>query len=89
MRNVAGSNISVSVLNEDGTREIKSRPTRVLDLIDNRDALERTIENLIKLEGRKAGVEIKEIRIGEPALPPELLLSRKREQTGPAALARL
>lgn len=84
VRNVAGSTISVPEKDEDGA--VKSptvyltRPTRVLDLMDNRDALERTIEQKIMVEGRKAGVEIKEIRIGEPSLPPELLFSRKREQ---------
>ncbi len=84
VRNVAGSQIRVPERNEDGTIAIPvkyhTRPTRVLDLIDNRDALERNIEELIKIEGRKAGVEIKEIRLGEPSLPPELLFARKREQ---------
>jgi len=84
VRNVAGSQINVPIKNEDGTLksplEYRTRPTRVLDLIDNRDALERNIEELIKIEGRKAGVEIKEIRLGEPSLPPELLFARKREQ---------
>jgi hypothetical protein len=84
VRNVAGSSIRVPVKNEDGTLkdppEFVFRPTRVLDLIENRDAIEQTIEGLIKVEGRKAGVEIKEIRIGEPAIPPELLLSRLRVQ---------
>ena len=84
VRNVAGSNISVPVKNEDGTLKsplsYKKRPTRVLDLIDNREALERTIEDQIKIEGRKAGVEIKEIRLGEPSIPPELLISRLRVQ---------
>ncbi|MCF6199135.1 MAG: hypothetical protein L3J67_07015 [Hyphomicrobiaceae bacterium] len=84
VRNVAGSNISVPLKNEDGTLvtplTYKKRPTRVLDLIDNRAALERTIEDQIKIEGRKAGVEIKEIRLGEPSIPPELLISRLRVQ---------
>jgi hypothetical protein len=34
----------------------------------------------IKLEARKAGVEIKEIRLGEPAIPPEILIARLRQQ---------
>ena len=84
VRNVAGSNIRVPVPPEEGAEpgpvRYQIRATRVLDLIDNRDSLERTIEEQIKIEGRKAGVEIKEIRIGEPSLPPELLFSRKREQ---------
>lgn len=80
VRNVAGSNVRVPQKNEDGTVSYIVRPTKVLDFIENREAIETTIENLIKVEGRKAGVEIREIRIGEPAIPPELLLSRLRVQ---------
>lgn len=80
VRNVAGSNIRMPKKLADGTITYEVRPTRVLDLIENREALETTIEALIKVEGRKAGVEIREIRIGEPAIPPELLLSRLRVQ---------
>ena len=56
------------------------RPTRVLDLIENREAIEDTIEDQIKREARKAGVEIREIRLGEPAIPPEILIGRQRVQ---------
>jgi hypothetical protein len=84
VRNVAGGLISVPVRNKDGTlvdpiRYI-TRRTRVLDLIDNRDALEQTILKLLRVEGHKAGIEIKEIRLGEPSIPPELLISRIRVQ---------
>ena len=78
VRNVAGSEIELPD-SEDPTKFIR-RPTRVLDLLENRDALEKTIETLVKIEGLKAGVDIKEIRLGEPALPPELLVSRLRQQ---------
>ncbi|WP_205470615.1 hypothetical protein [Breoghania sp. L-A4] len=84
VRNVAGSSVRVPLRNPDGTLmeppQYETRPTRVLDLIENRTALEETIELLIKVEGRKAGVAIREIRIGEPAIPPELLVSRLRVQ---------
>ncbi len=80
VRNVAGSNVRLPQKNEDGTVSYIVRPTKVLDFIENREAIETTIESLIKIEGRKAGVEIREIRIGEPAIPPELLLSRLRVQ---------
>ena len=56
------------------------RPTRVLDLIENRDLLEQTVEGLIRPEGRKAGVEIMEVRFGDPVIPPEILVARQREQ---------
>lgn len=83
VRNVAGSSIRVPLRNQAGelaAGQFQTRPTRVLDLIDNRDALESTIEQQIRLEGRKAGIEIKEVRMGEPSIPPELLVSRLREQ---------
>ena len=78
VRSVAGSEIELPDP-KDPSRRIR-RATRVLDLIDNRDALEQTIEGAVKREGRKAGVDIQEIRLGEPAIPPELLVSRLREQ---------
>ena len=80
VRNVAGSNIRVPVKKNGKITGYEVRPTRVLDLIENRDAIENTIEAVIKAEARKAGVEIKEIRLGEPAIPPELLISRLRVQ---------
>ncbi len=84
VRNVAGASIRVQDKNPDGTLvqppSYTVRPTRVLDLIENRDALEQTIEQQIKVEGNKAGVDIREIRLGEPAIPPELLVSRLRVQ---------
>ena len=83
-RNVAGGQLRVPVRKADGSIaepvQYETRPTRVLDLIDNRDALEHTILELIQIEGHKAGVEVKEIRLGEPSIPPELLISRLRVQ---------
>ncbi len=78
VRNVAGSEIEVPDPN-DPSKRIR-RKTEVLDLIENRTALEQNIEDAVKREGRKAGVEIQEIRLGEPAVPPELLVQRLREQ---------
>jgi hypothetical protein len=78
VRNVAGSEIELPDPKDPAKRVRRS--TRVLDLIENRDALEQTIEQLVKREGRKAGVDIQEIRLGEPSIPPELLVARLREQ---------
>jgi hypothetical protein len=84
VRNVLGSSIRAPKRDEKGNvlepTQYEVRPTKVLDLIDNRDAIEQTIEAQIKIEGRKAGLNIKEIRIGEPAIPPELLIPRLRQQ---------
>ncbi len=53
---------------------------RVLDLQDKRPELEQAVLNALIPEARNAGVSVREVRFGDPALPPELLLARKREQ---------
>lgn len=80
VRNVAGSTIRVPKKEGDAIVGYETRPTKVLDFIENREAIEDTIEAQIKTEARKAGVEIKEVRLGEPAIPPEILLGRQRQQ---------
>jgi len=52
----------------------------VLDLADNRATLERAVEDAIRPEGLRAGIVIKEVKFGDVALPPELLISRLRQQ---------
>ncbi|WP_373503175.1 SPFH domain-containing protein [Aestuariivirga sp.] len=80
VRNVAGSSIRIPVKEGDTIVGYETRPTRVIDFIENRESIEETIEAQIKTEARKAGVEIKEVRLGEPAIPPEILLGRQRQQ---------
>ena len=80
VRNIAARSLTLEQAQEDGSTRLVERPVRVLDLIELRPAIEDLIEDEIKAEGRKAGVNIKEIRLGEPAIPPELLVSRLREQ---------
>lgn len=80
VRNVAGSTIRIPRKEEGRIVGYDYRATTVLDLIENREAIEDTIEDQIKQEARKAGVEIKEIRLGEPAIPPEILIARLRQQ---------
>jgi hypothetical protein len=67
-------------LNEDGTPIIGRRPARALDFQEFRSYLETAFEKLIIAEARKAGISILEVKIGEPAIPPELLVARRREQ---------
>jgi hypothetical protein len=57
-----------------------TRPTRVLDTVEHRTALESEILIRVADDGSKAGVDIKEIRLGESVIPPELLLARQRQQ---------
>lgn len=80
VRNVAGSSIRVPRKEGDQIVGYETRPTKVIDFIENRESIEETIEAQIKTEARKAGVEIKEVRLGEPAIPPEILLGRQRQQ---------
>ena len=92
LRNVLGGSIRVPttlldaggdpLLDNEGRPVMKeiTRPTRVLDLIENRAVLEENVENLIRPEGLKAGVEIAEVRFGDPVIPPEILVARLREQ---------
>jgi hypothetical protein len=84
VRNIAGKEITVPVRLRNGDLvsppRTETRQVRVLDLIENRDAIEAILEREIKAEGEKAGLQVREIRVGEPAIPPELLVSRLREQ---------
>jgi len=54
---------------------------KVLSLIDeNRSAVEGRIEDAVIPEGKKAGVTIKDVRLVDSVVPPELLVARLREQ---------
>jgi uncharacterized membrane protein YqiK len=57
-----------------------SRPTKVLDLINHRPLIESEIERRIRPEARMSCITIREVRLGEPAIPPELLVAVRREQ---------
>ena len=80
VRNVYGGVLTVTETDAAGAQRTVTRPTRALDTIEQRPALEQAILNLARVDGRRAGVEVKEIRLGEAAIPPELLLARQREQ---------
>jgi regulator of protease activity HflC (stomatin/prohibitin superfamily) len=56
------------------------RDRKVLDFVENRDEITELVEQTIAVEGEKAGVTIQEVRMGEPAIPPELLVATLREQ---------
>ncbi len=62
-------------------RTIGGHPDRkVLDFIEKRDEIVAQVEEAIAPEGAKAGVTIQEARMGEPAIPPELLVATLRQQ---------
>jgi hypothetical protein len=91
-RDVAGGTYEVTepkvdengkpVLDQDGKPIIitVNRPTKALDLINQRPRIEGEIERRIRPEGAKSCVTIREVRLGEPAIPPELLVAVRREQ---------
>lgn len=56
------------------------RPVKILDLVENRDPLQTAVDLKVREHGRKAGVNIMEVRFGNPDIPPEMLVARKREQ---------
>lgn len=67
-----------TALAPDSTQGIQG--VRVMDLLTRRGELERAVEKAIIPEGLKAGVTIKEIRFGDPIIPPELLIATQRKQ---------
>lgn len=80
-RDVTGGGfIEVEEMNDAGQIIRTKRPPKVMDLLNQRAVLEEKILKTMRPEGNKAGVEIKEIRFGDPAIPPELLVARLRQQ---------
>ena len=62
-------------------RTIGGEPGRkVMDFVEKRAEIVDEVERVIIPEGLKAGVTIQEVRMGEPAIPPELLVATLREQ---------
>ncbi len=53
---------------------------KALDFMLKRKEIVKLLEEAIIPEGLKAGVSIQEVRMGEPAIPPELLVATLREQ---------
>ena len=73
-------NIMVPTIRSIVRNVVGAQGRHVLDLADNRAALERAVEDAIRPEGLRAGIVIKEVKFGDVALPPELLVSRLRQQ---------
>ncbi len=59
---------------------VGDKERKVLDLLCPREMLEKLVEEAIIPEGLQAGVIIREIRFGDPVVPPELLIPGKRKQ---------
>ncbi len=88
VRNIGGGTYLAPLLDENGKilKDEQGKPVlavraaRALDFQDFRSYMETAFEKAIKSEGEKAGITILEVKIGEPSIPPELLVSRRREQ---------
>ena len=74
------NNIMVPTIRSIVRNVVGANGRHVLDLADNRAALEHAVEEAIRPEGLRAGIVIKEVKFGDVALPPELLVSRLRQQ---------
>src|SRR5215469_3890351 len=74
------NNIMVPTIRSIVRNVVGAQGRHVLDLADNRAQLEHAVEDAIRPEGLRAGIVIKEVKFGDPALPPELLVSRLRRQ---------
>ncbi len=59
---------------------IGEKGRKVLELQDQRAELEQLVKQTIIPEGRKAGISVKEVRFGDPVIPPELLVTLARRQ---------
>jgi len=63
------------------------RPRKVLDLLYKREATEKSVEDKLIPEGQKVGLRIMEVRLGDPVVPPELLIPGKRKQLAESLIA--
>ncbi len=76
VRNVLGGE---AVL-EDPTAPGKKRAPKALDVYESREALEHATLEDMKTVCETVRVLVTEVRFGDPGMPPELLVARKREQ---------
>ncbi|MFQ5431012.1 MAG: SPFH domain-containing protein [Nitrospinota bacterium] len=63
-----------------GKKSAKRKQSRVLELRNRRDFLEKKVFGELKLRAAKAGLNVSGVKFGDPVIPPELLVARKREQ---------
>ncbi len=62
-------------------RTIGGHPDRkVMDFIEKRDEINQLVLSDISKIAAKAGVTVQEVHMGEPAIPPELMVATLREQ---------
>jgi regulator of protease activity HflC (stomatin/prohibitin superfamily) len=87
-RNVTGGEAVLEVTTEvddptapNGKKLVTTkRAPKALDVFENRETLEKAVLEDMKTECETVRIRITDVRFGEPGMPPELLLARKREQ---------
>lgn len=57
-----------------------SKGRKVLDFVEKRDEIVAEAEKIVAAEAAKAGVTLQELRLGEAAIPPELMVATLRKQ---------
>lgn len=68
------------VVHPAGTQRFAYRPTRALDFSENRTSIETEISASIINGSTTSGINILEVTMGDPAVPPELLIAPQRNQ---------
>lgn len=53
---------------------------KVMDFVAKRDEISKKVEQAVATEAKKAGVTLLELRLGEAAIPPELMVAKLRHQ---------
>jgi len=68
------------VMQSAGTQAYAYRPTRALDFSQNRASIEAEISYAVMNGSTTSGLTILEVTMGDPAVPPELLIAPQRNQ---------
>jgi hypothetical protein len=93
MRNAVAGDVTVKeikidpktgeeILDDDGkpVMHTVTRRRKVLDLLYQRESLEKKVTDQLVPAGAKVGLTVQWVRFGDPAVPPELLIPGKRRQ---------
>lgn len=93
VRNVIGRSVVGTAKEKEELAKLSSEEralalgTRVLDLVEKRSRLEAQIEREVRPEAMKARITIKDIRLADPGIPPELLVAKLRAQLADQLIA--
>lgn len=80
LRNVTGDKLPETYTDDNGVERTRLVDRPVLSLINDRSSIESETEAALVPIGQTTGVEIKSVLLGDPGIPPELLVASRREQ---------